>query len=89
MQNISKSLSELQTERDALSIKILCEKFAKTDKPLPYIVAIVASELQRGNVGRQIPRELRTKSFLWFQVRKFQEIHNRPPNFLELLTLVA
>ena len=89
MNRHAQSLSDLQTQRDALSIKILCERFGNLDRPLPYLVAIVAGELIRGSIGSQIPRDLRHKSFVWFQVRKFQEAHNRAPSFLEILALVA
>lgn len=82
-------LSDLIAERDALSRKILAERFAHTDKPLPYLVAILAGELSRGSLGVAVPRALRNKSFVWHLVKRLQAANGgRAPTFGEILAAI-
>jgi hypothetical protein len=83
MSTNAQSLSQLQAQRDALTIKILCQRFSDSNKPTAYLVSVVVNETQRG-LG-SLPRSLRNKSYFYHCIRKFREQHNREPRFEEIL----
>lgn len=84
-----KSLSELTTELESITIAVLSKKFGNHDKGLGFTVVILASEMAKGSIGSKVPRSLRTRAFVSWQARIFAEKHGRNPNFIELLALVA
>lgn len=84
-----KSLSELATELESITVILLCRKFGDHEKGLGFSIVILAGELEKGRIGSRIPRSCRTRSYVSWQARLFAEKHNRNPNFTELLALVA
>lgn len=88
-QSSQKSLSDLVSQRDALTRMILAERFARDERPLAYGAAVIAAELARGNLGASIPQSLRNKAFVWHIIRQLTNRNGgRAPTFAEVLAAI-
>ncbi len=86
-QQVQPSLSELKTQRDALTVQILVQTFY--DKPLPYQIGCLAAEVNRGFGNLQRAMRQNAKSYIWTCVKTFERNHNRSPSLLELISFVS
>lgn len=84
-----KSISDLVSQRDALTRMILAERFARDERPMAYWAAVLAAELARGTLGVSIPRSLRNKAFIWHIIRQLTTRNGgRAPTFAEVLAAI-
>lgn len=81
------NISSLYVERELLTCQIL--KRNASDKPLGYQIVALSSEMAKGNIGSQLPRNLRTRSMVAFIARKFAEKYGRQITLDELLGAVC
>jgi hypothetical protein len=84
---VQTSLSDLKIQRDALTVQILAASFS--DKPLPYQIGCLASEVQRGFGNLQKSMRVNAKSYIWTCAKRFERENNRQPAMLDLIAFVS